>query len=107
MKTKQYEGITMVLGQNARENFAILDEAEPDHYFFHLSAFPSGYVLVQSSEMTPALVNIAAEFCKSGSKYKRLRDIKIDYCKFSNLIKGEKMGLVIFRSKRQVSTVKL
>jgi len=107
MKTQEYEGVLFTLGKNAIENFEILDSANPEHYFFHLSSFSSGYVCAHSDVLTPAHIMFAAEFCKSGTKLRTCKDIKVDYCKFSNLIKGDELGVVIFKSKRKVSTIKV
>jgi predicted ribosome quality control (RQC) complex YloA/Tae2 family protein len=107
MKTCEYNGVLFTLGKNAVENWEIFDKADPDHYFFHLSAFPSGYVYAATDSPTHEHITFASSLCKFGTKYKSLKDIKVDYCTFSNLEKGPTPGMVIFKSKRKVSTVKV
>ena len=50
---------------------------------------------------------MAAKICKDNTKYKNIRNIKVDYCRCSNLFKGLVIGEVIFHSKRQVKQVKI
>ena len=100
-------GVIFRLGQNADENWELLDKASGDDIFFHLSKFPSCYVIMEKKKMDVTLDTyiIGAEFCKSGTKYRTLSNIKVDYCECENLIKGEKTGQVIFKSKRKVKTL--
>ena len=44
MKTIECDNITYKIGQNASENWKILDESNKDDVFFHLKSFPSCYV---------------------------------------------------------------
>ncbi len=108
MKSFEFEGYVCHLGQTSKENWDILDEAKDHHLFFHLASFPSGYVILEYQEKyTPEMLVIAAEICKNGTKYRKLRDLKVDYCSCDNLKKGEKTGEVIFKSKRNVKQIKL
>lgn len=107
MLTRTKDNVLYTLGETAVENWRILDEADPDHYFFHLSSFPSGYCSVHTDELTPEIIENAALFCKNGTKYRTLKNIYVDYCKYSNLIKGTKPGEAIFKSKRKVQRIKV
>jgi predicted ribosome quality control (RQC) complex YloA/Tae2 family protein len=107
MKTFLFENFECKLGENAIENWQLLDEAEGNHVFFHLSSFPSGYVILQTLNPTPVMLYTAARICKDGTKYRDVPNIKVDYCLCSNLRKGEKPGLVYFRSQRKVQQIKL
>ena len=103
---------TCKLGQNAIENWALLDEALGTDYFFHLSCFPSGYAILSKahsealseahSEAHSEALIWAAEICKNGTKYRTLKNIKVDYCLCSNVRKGSLVGEAIFISNRQV-----
>lgn len=107
MKIIEYNNVTFKLGESAKENWEMLDTENPDHYFFHLSSFPSGYCSMQSSEASKELINFGATICKNGTKYRNMKNIGVDICKFSNLIKGEKVGEVFFISNRQVKKIKI
>ena len=107
MKKHSFEGYTIIQGTNAKENWRILSGAKPSHYFFHLSSFPSGYVILECSKEPPLHVLLhCAQICKDGTKYKNLKNLKVDYCKCNNVVKGDKLGEVIFKSNRRVKIIK-
>ena len=102
------DGIIYKRGENAIENWNLLDESSEDDIFFHLSKFPSCYVIMKTNEKTLChddMYILGAEFCKSGTKYRNLHKLKVDYCTCNNLIKGDNVGQVIFKSKRKVHTL--
>lgn len=106
MKTFEFENCSIILGENAKENWEIFDTSNSEDYFFHLSRFPSGYVALKNCEvLNNNLILKCAEICKQSTKYRNMKNIKVDYCKFSNLKKGEKKGEVIFLSNRKVKQV--
>lgn len=108
MKIFKFEGYTCYLGQTAKENWKLLDEFKENNLFFHLSSFPSGYVILDYTDSyTPEMIIKAAEICKNGTKYRNLKNLKVDYCRCDNLIKGEKIGIVEFKSNRKVKQVKV
>ena len=47
MKVFTKDGYVMRLGKTAKENWELLDSSRSHHYFFHLSSFPSGYVILE------------------------------------------------------------
>ena len=106
MKIYNFENVEYALGQTSQENWVMLTVENPKHYFFHLSSFPSGYCSLRHLNPTDEMIRTAANFCKQGSKHKNAKNLYVDYCKFSNLIKGEKEGEVIFKSNRQVDRIK-
>ena len=96
------------LGESMTENWELLDISDPDNYFFHLTSFPSGYVIWEPTGI-PTIESLmkAALLCKKGTKYRNLKDIKVDYCLCNNVTKSDKVGEVIFISNRKVKQVKL
>lgn len=108
MKTFEFKGYTCHLGQTAKENWLLLDEAEDYDLFFHLSSFPSGYVILKyKEEYMPEMLFSAAKICKESTKYRNLKDLKVDYCYCNNLKKGETSGIVYFKSSRKVQQLKV
>ena len=107
MKEFVYNDVIFLRGENAIENWSMLDTEDENYYFFHLSSFPSCYVSMRCTEPTEDLFVYGSELCRDGTKYKNLKNLKVDICKFSNLIKGSKPGEVIFKSKRKVSVIKI
>jgi len=97
-----------VLGENAQDNWNILNNANPENYFFHLSSFPSCYViLICEDQPTTEQIIKAAEICRNTTKYRNLRNIKVDYCPCSNVKKGNVVGEAIFVSNRKVKQIKI
>jgi hypothetical protein len=111
-----------ILGQNAQDNWDILDKAEGTDYFFHLTSFPSCYVIFKCLDIPtneniikaaqidiPTNENIikAAQICKENTKYRNLKNLRVDYCPCSNIKKGENIGEVIFHSLRKVKNIKI
>ena len=107
MKTHTFEGYTILQGTSAAENWDLLDSAEPEHYFFHLSSFPSGYIILQCGDgkPRPSTIQHCAKLCQEGTKYKKIQNLKVDYCPCSNVIKGESLGEAVYKSNRRVGQV--
>jgi len=109
MKSITIEEFTCLIGQNAKENWALLDKAEENHWFFHLTSFPSCYVIWECKEDIPSdnvLIRLA-QICLDNTKYRRLKDVKVDYTRCKNVRKGEEIGEIEYRSTRKVKTIKV
>ena len=79
-----------------------------NHYiFFHLSSYPSCYVILEykDSDLTPFMIQTAAHLCKNGTKYRTLKNVKVDWCRCDNLKKTDKIGEVIFKSNGEFSLI--
>ena len=107
MKSFEINEVTVLLGETAKENWSLIDEASDDYIWMHLNSFPSGHIIIQSDSLDDTILNEAASLCKQNTKYRNLSNLKICYTKVSNLIKGEKVGSVHFKSNRKVNTIKL
>ena len=85
MKKIEYNEIIFYIGQNAQENWNILDTSKklnPDYIWFHLNSFPSCFVIMYSTlyELKPNNINdylnYGAYLCKQNTKYRSLKLIK-------------------------------
>jgi predicted ribosome quality control (RQC) complex YloA/Tae2 family protein len=106
MKEIYYSDIKYIIGENAAENWSLLDTSDKEHYYFHLSSFPSCYVILEHDEPTLDMLQHGAMLCKNSTKYRLVKNIKVDYCKCSNLKRGEHVGEVIYIRPRQVKQIK-
>jgi len=106
MKEECFNDINIKIGRNAAENWELLD-TDPDFIWMHLNSFPSGHVIIEDSNPSDEILSYSALQCKENSKYKNLKNLKICYTRVGNLIKGEKVGSVCFKSKRKVKTIML
>ena len=91
------------VGQNARENWKLLDESEPDDLFVHAAGAPSCYVIVVSRPRhnTAPIFSIediryACTLCKSHSSnaLKTEEQIEVLYVPVRNVRKGRTAGQV-------------
>jgi hypothetical protein len=105
MKNFVFEYHTIKAGENSADNWKLLDATEnEDCYVFHLSHYPSGYVIL-SGEITTKGIYDAAVICKSRTKYLRVPRLVVDYSHRSNVKKGDVVGELIWISRRKVSNV--
>ena len=111
MKEVFINNIKCKIGNNAEENWKLLDDASENHLFFHLTSFPSCYVILEIEEdindffQLIKILEHAALQCKLHTKYKNLKNIKVDYCQVYNVIKGEKVGEIYYKSNTKVKNI--
>ena len=109
MKTQVIENILCKIGENAVENWKLYDEAKEEHLFFHLSSFPSCYVILETSfgQVSDTIIKSAALACLKNTKYLNIKNIKVDYTFCGNISKGDKVGEIIYKSNKKVKKIKL
>jgi hypothetical protein len=112
MKIFNIETYVCRVGENARDNWGLLEESKGNYVFFHLSSFSSCYLILECDYKN--LYNIpndiiikAAELCKSRTKYRNLLNIRVDYTFCSNVKRGEAIGEIVYKSNKQVKCVKI
>lgn len=106
MKIEIKDDITIKIGRNKEENWEML-QTNPKFTWLHLNSFPSGYVIIESENPDNEMIQYAAYLCKNNTKYKNVKNLKICYTLIENVIKGEKVGEVYFKSNRKVNTIKI
>ena len=104
MKTEEFNDTQIIIGQNAEENWNIINFG-CDFIWLHLNSFPSCHVIIKDNNPDEEVLNYAAQLCKDNTKFKNLKNVKVCYTKCNNLKKGPDVGSVIYKSKRQVKTV--
>jgi predicted ribosome quality control (RQC) complex YloA/Tae2 family protein len=110
MKTKIIGGYTAKVGQNAQENWILLEESLPHHLFFHLTSFSSCYVIYappEEEKIAESTKTELAQLCLANTKHKRAKNIKVDCTLCKNVTKGDVIGEVIYTSKRKVQVIKI
>lgn len=108
MKLYNFENYTCKVGESASENWYLFDNSKDTDYFFHLSSFPSCYVILEcENKVDKKMIHKAASLCKDNTKYKHLKDVKVDYCICGNVKKGNSVGVVVYRSNNKVLHVKI
>jgi hypothetical protein len=110
MRDFEFHEYKFYVGQSAKENWSLLDNAKaenPDFIWFHLDSFSSPYVIMwatiedleKSRESLDKYLNYGASLCKSYSKYKNLKDLKIMYTTVKKLTKTDIIGEVDIKGK--------
>ena len=112
MKVFEFENIIYYVGQNAKENWEILDKAKLEnsqYLWFHLNSFKSPYVILWLSfdklkhlDNINKYINYGANLCKEYSKYKYLKDLKIIYTIVDKLYKTNNIGEVDIKGKYSI-----
>jgi len=111
MKTITFNNINYIVGQNAQENWNILDQANAinsNYIWFHLNSFPSCYVIMYATldflldNSCNIYLNYGAQLCKNNSKYRDLNNLKICYTSLKKLKKTQKTGEVIISGKKNI-----
>lgn len=91
-----------VVGQNAQDNFDIIDSADPDDYWFHVQNEPSCHVICDLSKLSIPLdkkqlryvLKQGSIICKQYSKHKSMPETTIVYTQIKNVAKTNIIGQV-------------
>jgi len=106
MKTILINNLVCNIGGNAKENWTILSNSKDNHLFFHLTSFPSCYVICETDNLPDiSTIKEIALICKQNTKYKNVPNIRVDYTECKNVIKGDVVGEVIYKSNKKVYNV--
>lgn len=106
MKTEVFEDTNIIIGENAQENWDLLDKNE-NYLWFHLKSFPSCHIILETEEPTKEMIVKAASLCKLHTKYRNIPNLKINYTPIKNIKKADKVGSVTFNSNRKVLDIKI
>ena len=93
----------IIIGQNASENWKIIDNCDPDDIWFHLKSLPSPHVVCSDVSK----LEMCAKLCVQYSKYKNFKHLKIIYTNVGNLCKGNNIGSVYFKCNKKVKVYSL
>ena len=93
MKVLDYAFGKVLIGQNAKENWKIIDMSEPDDMWFHLDNYPSCHIVAQTkTELT--IENIEEITKLFNSRY------PVCYTQIKNLTKNKNsVGSVFIKAK--------
>lgn len=104
MKQEEYMNTTIIIGENAQDNWDIID-FESEYIWLHLNSFPSCHVIIKNTNINNNILLYAAHLCKHYTKYRNLKNVKVCYTKCNNLKKGSDIGSIVYKSKRKVNTI--
>lgn len=107
MKTVQIDDYTIHRGENAMDNWELVETSEPNWIWLHLNSFSSPHIVIESAEPESYIISAAASMCREHTKYKNLPNLKFCYTPISNLEKGTETGSVTFKSHRKIKFFKM
>ena len=108
MKTLIIDDYTIKIGENKHENWSLIENRNPRHLFFHLTSFPSCYVILEcDNKVEKYIKERCARICLEHTKYRRLKNVKVDCCFCGNVVRGEEIGEVEYKSNRKVEVIKV
>lgn len=95
MKTMEYQSIrddctyTIRTGQNAQENWDLIESSEPNDIWFHVDGESSCHVVLTMGDRKKlphkSVLNYCAVLCKAGSKAKSNKNVTIIYTEIKNV----------------------
>ena len=101
MKKFTEDDCTIYVGENATENFEVIDIAKQSKnaLWFHVRDIPSGHVVIIPNDPneTPSKksIKLAAEYTKQQSKLKHVHKLTIQYLNIQHVRKTLKPGMVL------------
>eukprot|EP00933_Yihiella_yeosuensis_P026570 TRINITY_DN2062_c5_g1_i1.p1 TRINITY_DN2062_c5_g1~~TRINITY_DN2062_c5_g1_i1.p1 ORF type:complete len:315 (+),score=98.30 TRINITY_DN2062_c5_g1_i1:123-1067(+) len=93
------------VGDNAAENWALLEKANKKHWFFHLTDFSSSYVIFECEKLSNEDKYLCAEICVAMSKQKKVKNTVVDVTPCGNVVKGESVGECEYLKDKKVEEV--
>ena len=91
--------IKYILGKNAQDNHNIIDNADKNDWWFHLTDFPSGHCIVETDLLDKEDIIFASNLVKDNSKYKNINKVSVSYLQIKHIKKTNKPGEVILLKK--------
>lgn len=99
MKEFVYEDYVIKVGENAMDNWNLIDSAKnnDNNIWFHLDKYPSGHVIcfVKKEDIIDKnIILFCATLCKEQSKQKHMKNVKVIYTEIKNVKKKGDVGEV-------------
>jgi predicted ribosome quality control (RQC) complex YloA/Tae2 family protein len=99
--TSLNKNVEFHIGDDAKDNFVIIDYANPEDLWFHVQGFSSCHVIANISKLEldkkqlRQIITQGAVLCKQNSRYAYMNDLAIVYTKVKNIKKTNIVGTVI------------
>tara|TARA_B110000967_G_C18897297_1_gene571689 strand:- start:2656 stop:3003 length:348 start_codon:yes stop_codon:yes gene_type:complete len=100
--------ITYYVGQNALDNFEIIDKSEDDDIWFHLENSSSSHIICKMNDKynkkdLKYIIVQGAVLCKQYSKKKSEKKVNIIYTRINNVIKTNILGQVNLKDFKTIT----
>ena len=104
MKSITINDVVFKIGQNAQENWELLNLNE-NFTWLHLKSFSSCHVVIENEDLDKEDLIEGAQLCLQNTNYRNLKNIKVNYTLLKNIKRADKIGAVHFISNRKVNTI--
>jgi predicted ribosome quality control (RQC) complex YloA/Tae2 family protein len=96
------------VGENAQENWDLIDSSSQNDLWFHVKSHPSCHVVLSMGDINikkidQQVIKYCASLCKDGSKLKNYQNIKIMYTYIKNVKKSTDVGSVTTTNSKTIS----
>ena len=102
--------ISFCVGKNAKDNWNLLDNSEPDDIWVHINNYPSCYVIIKNfNNIQKEHIEHACKLCYLKSKNKLpsfLKKIQFCYLECKYVKKGKSTGEAICMKKPNLNSFK-
>ncbi len=95
------------IGQNAQDNWDLIDKSEPNDIWFHTSDYPSAHIVLSNvnisiKKVPKQVINRCGLICKAHSKGKSKEKVEIIYTNISNITKTKIIGEVLTSKTKSI-----
>lgn len=96
--------VNIRVGEDAGENFVLIDTSQKNDIWLHLDEHPSPHVVIETrnKKVCDETIYYAGELCKEHSKLKDEENIRVIYTEIKYVTKTKKLGSVITRNTRRI-----
>lgn len=86
--------ITFILGENARDNHRIIDDADKNDWWFHIDDKSSSHCIVEVPDLTQEDIIFATDLIKSNTRHDKNKKVNFCYTQIKNIKKTKNPGQV-------------
>jgi len=101
VKHETIDGFNILIGESAKENSELVKAAHQNDLWFHLAAFPSCHLILESKGKTVAsyILKKCGMLVKENSRYRDTHKIDINYAPIKQIKLTQEIGEVIIKVK--------
>ena len=113
MKTISFHNYKILIGENSKENWLIIDKSDSFDLWFHIDDSSSCHVIAQEDLRSlekidvNMLINECAKLCRENTPKLRGKKVIVIYTTVSNIRKCKEIGSVEILEEKDVKKIKL
>lgn len=99
------KGVLVLLGENRKENDALVKECDGEDTWFHVANHPSGHAIYTGDDISNDATARVASLVKEQSKLKNLKKVSVNYIKLKHVKPTKNPGQVMLTKSPDVIKV--